>query len=94
MRSEHDVGFTLPMLRPMAAMGILLGDAVIVLAVAALAMAAMGVLPRDKGILLAFAVTAAAAAAAVAVFVGGEVGVWVIIGMAWKELGLDKLCGY
>ncbi len=74
-------------------MGIPPGDAVIVLtfAMAAVVIAAMGILPGDKGIALAFAATAAAAAAR---FVGGEVGVPVIVGVAWRELGLDKLCKY
>jgi hypothetical protein len=57
----------------MAAMGVTLGDAVIVLTftAAAVAMAEIGILPGDEGIALAFAVTATAAAR----FVGREVGV-------------------
>jgi hypothetical protein len=54
-------------------------------------MAAMGVPPGDKGIAVMFVATAAAA---VAKFVGGEVGVCAIVGVAWRELGLDKLCKY
>ncbi len=74
-------------------MGVPPGDAVIVLAFAAAAvvMAVMGLLPGDKGIVLAFAATAAVAAAT---FIGREVGVPVIVGVAWRELGLDKLCKY
>jgi hypothetical protein len=85
--------FALPILRPMAAMGVPPGDAVIVLAFAAVvaAMAAIGIiLPGDKRIALAFAATAVAAT----MLVGVEVGVCAIVGMAWRELGLDKLCKY
>ncbi len=84
--------FALPMLRPMAAMSIPQGDTVIVLVFVAVAaaMGAIGILLGDKGIALAFAATAAVAAT----FVGGEVGVCSILGMAWRELGLDKLCEY
>jgi hypothetical protein len=81
------------MLRPMAAIGVPAGDAVIVLAFAvagAAAMAAIGVPPGDKGIALAFAVTAAVAEK----FVGGEVGVHTIVGMARRELVLINLCEY
>jgi hypothetical protein len=85
-------GFALPMLRPMAAMGIPPADRVIVLAfaVVAAAMVAIGVLPGDKGIALTFAVTAVVAV----MFVGGEGGVCAIVDVAWRELGLDKLCEY
>ncbi len=84
--------FAPPMLRSMAAMGIPPGDMVIVLvfAAAAAAMVAIGVPPKDKGIALAIVATAVA----VATFVGGEVGVCAIVGVAWRELGLDKLCEY
>ncbi len=104
-------GFIPPMLRPMAATGVPLGDVVIALAAAAAAVAATavaavapaavaavamtatatGVLPGDKGMALAFAATVAAAAAT---FVGGEVGSSAIVGVAWRELGLIKLCKY
>ncbi len=85
-------GFALPMLRPMAAMAILLGAAVIVLAFAAAmaAMAAIDIHPGDKGITLAFATTAVKAAT----FVGGEVGVCAVIGIARRKLGCDKLWEY
>ncbi len=55
------------------------GNAVIILTFMAVVavMAAMGIPPRDKGIALAFMATVAAAA--VATFVGGEVGVCAII---------------
>ena len=84
---------------PMVATGIPLGDLVIALAFAAAAAAvvvamaalAMGVPPGDEGMALAFAATVAAAAAT---FVEGEVGVHAIVGVAWRELGLDKLCKY
>jgi hypothetical protein len=73
-------------------MGILPGDAVIVLAfmATAAAMAAIGIMQGDKGIALTFPATAVVAAT----FVGGEVGVCAIVGMAWRELGLNKLCKY
>ncbi len=86
-------GFALPILRPMAAMGIPLRDAVIALMFAAAvvaAMAAISILPGGKGIVLAFAATAEAAAT----FVGGEVGFCAILGVAQRELGCDKLCTY
>jgi hypothetical protein len=50
----------------------------------------IGIPLGDKGITLAFAATAAAAAT----FVGGEVGVCAIVGVAQRELGLDELCKY
>ncbi len=71
-------GFAPPMLRPVAAMGIPPGDAMIVLAFAAVAaaMAVIVVLPGDKGIALAFAATVAAAS-----IVGGGVGVCNIVAL-------------
>ncbi len=73
-------GFTLQMLRPMAVVGIPLGDAVIVLAFAALAvmavMAAIGVPPEDKEVALVFAATVAVAA-----IIGGGVGVCDIVAL-------------
>jgi hypothetical protein len=73
-------GFVLPMLRPMAVMGVPPGNVVTVLVfvLATAAMAVMGVPLGDKGITLAFAVTAAVA---VATFVGGGVGVCNIIAL-------------
>jgi hypothetical protein len=64
-------GFAPLILRPMAAMGIPLGGAVIVLVfvAAAAVMVAIGILPGDEGIALAFAATAA-----VATIIGGGVG--------------------
>jgi hypothetical protein len=62
-----------------------------VIAVANLLMVAMVIPLGDKGMALAFAATAEAAAAT---FVGGEVGVCAIIGVARRELGFDKLCKY
>ncbi len=57
-------GFAPPMLKLMAAMGVLLGDAVIVLVfvAAVVTMVAICIPPGDKGIVLVFAATAAAAA--------------------------------
>ncbi len=84
--------FALPMLRPVAAMGIPPGDGVIVLAFAAAAtMAAIGVLLEDKGIPLAFAATAAAA-----VIVGGGVGVYGIVallGESWVMINCANTKG-
>jgi hypothetical protein len=75
-------GFVPGALRPMAATSVPPGDVVIALAfafaVAAVAVAATCVLLGDKGIALAFAATATAAA----MFVGGEVGVCSIVGVA------------
>ncbi len=86
--------FALPMLKPMAAMGVPPGDVVIVpaFAAAAVVMAEIGVPPGDEGIAFMFAATAAVVA--MATFVGGDVGVHAIVGVAWIELGLDKLCKY
>jgi hypothetical protein len=73
-------GFALQMLKPMAAVGIPLGDAVIVLAYAASAvmavMTAIGVPPVDKEIALVFAATVAVAA-----IIGGGVGVCDIVAL-------------
>jgi hypothetical protein len=88
--------FVLPMLRPMAAMGIPQGDVVTALgfavaaAAVATAAAVMGTLLRDEGTMLAFMATVAV----VATLVGGKVGVQAIVGMAQIELGLKKLCEY
>jgi hypothetical protein len=98
-------GFVLPTLGLMAPTGVPPGDVVIALlfafaaaaAVAAAAAGAMtavaatGVLLGDKGMVLTFAATVVTAAAT---FVGEEVGVSTIVGMAQRELGLDKLCKY
>ncbi len=54
-------------------------------------MAATGIPPGDEGKALAFAATAAVLAAT---FVGGEVEVCAIVGMAERVLGLDKMCKY
>ncbi len=83
-------------------MGVLLGDVVIALALvaavvvaAATVVVATGVPLEDGGMALTFTeIAAAAAAAAAAMFVGGEVGVCAIAGMAWRELGSYKLCKY
>ncbi len=75
-------GYILPTLRPMAAMGVPLGDVVIALAFAAAvaaAIAATCVLPRDKFMALMF--TATAAAAATLTFGGGWVGVRNIVAL-------------
>ncbi len=73
-------GFVTPTLRPMAAVGVLPRNAMIVLmfAVAVAAMAAMGVLLGDKRITLAFAATVVVAAVT---FIGGGVGVCDIVGL-------------
>jgi hypothetical protein len=63
---------------------------VLMFTAAAAAMVVIGILPGDKGIALVFAATAVV----VATFVGGEVGVCAIVGVARRELGLDKLCEY
>jgi hypothetical protein len=86
-------GFTPPMLMPMAAMGVLLRDAMIVLAfaAAAAAIAAIGNPPGDKGIVLAFAVTALAAA-----IVGGGIGVHDIVallGESWVVINCANTKG-
>ncbi len=87
--------FVLPTLRPMTAMGVLPGNTMIVLALAALAaaaaMAATGIPPGDKRIVLTFKATAVAVATT---FEGGEVGVCAMVRVAWRELGLDKLSKY
>jgi hypothetical protein len=71
-------GFALPMLRPMAAMGVPPGDtAIVLMCVAAVAaMAVIDVLPRDEGTVFTFAATTAVAA-----IVGGGVGVCNIVVM-------------
>jgi hypothetical protein len=87
----------------MAATGIPPGDVVIALAfvaatvvagvvAATMAVAAMSVFLGDKGKVLAFAETVAVVVAAV--FVGGEVGVRTIVGVACRKMGLTKLCKY
>jgi hypothetical protein len=64
---------------------------ILVFAVAVVAaMALIGITPGDKGIMLTFVATAAMTAT----LLGGEVGVCTIVGVAWRELGLDKLCEY
>jgi hypothetical protein len=83
-------GFAPPMLRPVAAMGVLPGDVMIVLAFAAtvVAMAAIVVLPGDKGI---FTVTAVAAA-----ILGGVVGVCNIVallGESWVVINCANTKG-
>ncbi len=80
-------GFILPRLRPMAAMGVPLGNVVIALVFAVAATAAMvatGVLPGDEVMVLAFTATAVAAVAST--FGGGRVGVSdivVLLGESW-----------
>jgi hypothetical protein len=66
----------------MAATGVPPGDMVIALAF--MVAVVMGASLGDKGMALAFGATAAGAA----MFIGGEVGVYAIVGVARTEMGL------